>query len=109
MSLSESLNFMLYYLFIVRFRSEVKFVTLKPGQRVTPLETVEDARERRSDCARGVDHRAVQRNGRGHQVSAHDFRNEGRPRRDLIPDEQAGLAGEESAAREPVPCPVGYG
>jgi hypothetical protein len=27
----------------------------------------------------------------------------------LIPDEQAGLAGEESAAREPVPCPVGYG
>jgi hypothetical protein len=29
--------------------------------------------------------------------------------RDMIPDEQAGLAGEESAAREPVPCPVGYG
>jgi hypothetical protein len=27
----------------------------------------------------------------------------------LIPDEQAGLAGEESAARELVPCPVGYG
>jgi hypothetical protein len=43
------------------------------------------------------------------QVSAHDFRNEGQPRRDLIPDEQVGLAGEESAAREPVPCPVGYG
>jgi hypothetical protein len=41
--LSESLNFMLYYLFIVPFRSEVKFVTLKPGQRVTPLETVDVA------------------------------------------------------------------
>jgi hypothetical protein len=52
---------------------------------------------------------AVQRNGGGHQVSAHDLRNEGRSCRDLIRDEQAGLVGEESAAREPVPCPVGYG
>ena len=69
----------------------------------------EDAREHRSDCARGVDHGAVQRNGGGHQVSAHDLRNEGRSCRDLIRDEQGGLAGEESAAREPVPCPVGYG
>jgi hypothetical protein len=31
------------------------------------------------------------------------------PCRDLIPDQQAGQVGEESAAREPVPCPVGYG
>ena len=27
----------------------------------------------------------------------------------MIRGEQGGLAGEESAAREPVPCPVGYG
>ena len=69
----------------------------------------EDARERRSDCVRDVDYRAVQRNGGGRQVSAHDFRNEGRSCRDLIRDEQGGLVGEESAAREPVPRPVGYG